>query len=42
MDEAGKNLEVSAFPPDRGGLRHLVTHVTRTYGDDRVQASSGR
>ena len=32
MDESGKTLEVSAFPPDRDGLRHLVKHVTSSFG----------
>ena len=36
LNGAGTTLEASAFPPDRDGLRHLVTHVSRTYGDEPV------
>jgi hypothetical protein len=38
MDEAGEALEVSAWPPDRDGLRHLVTHVQERYGRGEVMA----
>jgi transposase len=33
MNESGKTLEVSAFPPDRDGLGHLVKHMSATYGE---------
>jgi transposase len=38
MDEAGKTLEVSAFPPDRDGLAHLTEHVREDYRDEPVLA----
>ena len=38
MDEAGKRLEASAFPPDRDGLGHLVAHVKKRHGDEPVLA----
>ena len=38
MNRAGATLEASAFPPDRDGLSHLVTHVSRKFGDEPVVA----
>lgn len=38
MNETGESLEASAFPPDRDGLRHLVTHVSDRFGEQPVLA----
>ena len=38
MDDEGESLEVSAWPPDRDGLRHLVRHVAERYGGEEVMA----
>ena len=38
MDDEGESLEVSAWPPDRDGLRHLVAHVKESYGSEEVMA----
>ena len=32
MDDKGNVLEVSAWPPDRDGLRHLVPHAEERDG----------
>jgi transposase len=38
MNDAGESLEVSAWPPDRDGLRHLVAHVQERYTRQEVMA----
>ena len=38
MNTAGTALEVSAVPPDRDGLAHLVKHVRERFGDEPVLA----